>query len=270
MVIFLIALMPILKVNAASTNLLVEKVWSDPEVISPGEKFNLNFTLKNLGSKDLEKITLKIVSVEGKNTLTGFSPIGGTNDIYLNNLAKNESTDVNISLLADTQLKAGAYNLIIAINGKEKNGSNFEDSKIVGVVVANKPKIAITSSNIADEKIASKKKLTVDFANAGKGTVYNVMVTVNTNDKQQSKYFASVEPTDENTYEQVIEVTEAIKGKINITYEDELNRSSSITKDFEIEGPKTVDKNVVSSDKEKKGFFSSVGKFFKRLLGLGE
>lgn len=270
MFLFTFALIPVIKVNAASNNILIEKAYTEPGVVEPGQQFKLNFTLKNPGTKELEKILLKLVSIEGKNTLTGFSPMGGTNDIYLSSIAKGKTSDISTTLLADTQLKAGAYNIVINITGKEKNGSNFEDNKIIGIVVTNKANPVITALDIQDEKTPSKKKLSLDFVNSGKGTLSNVMVTVNTDDKQQSKYYGTVEPTDENNYEQVIEVTKDIKGKITINYEDELNRAGSITKDFDIKGPDNTEKVTASSDKEKKGFMSSVGKFFKRLFGLGE
>jgi hypothetical protein len=259
-----------LQAKAVSNSVLVDKVWTEPAVIEPGQQFKLNFTLKNAATRDLEKLLVKLVSIEGKDTLTGFSPVGGTNDIYCSSIKKDKSKTLSINLLADTQLKAGAYNLVVSISGKEKYRTPFEENKIIGIIINNKPNPLITSFDIEDGETDEAKMLKLDFVNSGMGSLSNVLVTVTAGDKKHSKFYGTVEPTDENSFEQGLKVNEDIKGQVEITFADELNRKGSLKKDFSITVPHQEALAAVKEEKQNSGFFSSIGKFFKRLFGLGE
>lgn len=262
----MLIMIPNFKVRALASPILVEKVWTEPEIVEPGQQFKLNFTLKDIGTRDLENVIVKLVSMEGKNTLTGFSPVGKTNDMFCESIGKGKVSDVSINLIADSQLKVGAYNLVVNIAGKEKYNNNFEDNKIIGIVLANKPNLLITSLDTEEDKIKKKNKLKLNFVNSGKATLSDVMLNITANDKKVTKYFGTLEPGDENSYEYEMAMGEAINGKVELTYRDEMNKAGSITKDFNVKATDGVKKDA---SKEKKGFFASIGTFFKRLLGLG-
>jgi hypothetical protein len=268
--VLMLTFIPGAKIHAAAGSMLVDKVWTEPEVVEPGQQFKLNITLRNISTRDLEKVAVKLLNMEGKPTLSGFSPVGRTNDMYCEKITKGTTADVSITLMADTQLKSGSYNIMINLSGKEKYADAFEDNRIIGIVVANKPNIIVTDMQINDEdKKGTTKKLKLDFVNAGKGTLSNLMVTMTEGDKKYIKYFGTVEPTDENTYEQSFPINSDVKGKIEITYADELNKAGNVSKDFEVQAPKPEAQKEVIDKTEKKGFLTSVGKFFKRLFGLG-
>jgi hypothetical protein len=260
-------MVPGFKAQALASPVLVEKVWTEPEIVEPGQQFKLNFTLKDIGTRDLENVVVKLISVEGKNTLTGFSPVGKTNDMFCEYIEKGNVSNVSINLMADSQLKVGAYNLIVNIGGKEKYSNNFEDNKIIGIILANKPNLIITSLDTEEDKIKKKNKLKLNFVNSGKATLSDVMLNITANDKKVIKYFGTLEPGDENSYDYELEMGKAINGKVELTFKDELNKQGSVTKDFQVKAANDEAKKDASN--EKKGFFASVGTFFKRLLGLG-
>lgn len=257
-------IVPHFTVKALASPVLVEKVWTEPEIVEPGQQFKLNFTLKDIGTRDLENVIVKLVSMEGKNTLTGFSPVGKTNDMFCEYIEEGNVSNVSINLMADSQLKVGAYNLVVNITGKEKYNNNFEDNKIIGIVLANKPNLIITSLDTEEDKVKKRNKLKLNFVNSGKATLSDAMLNITANDKKVTKYFGTLEPGDENNYEYELALGEAINGKVELVFRDEMNKQGSITKDFQVKAE--VKKEA---PKEKKGFFASVGSFFKRLLGLG-
>lgn len=78
------------KTFADQNSLIIQKVWTEPSRVVPGTKFALNFELFNNSEKSLYDITIKLLSIEGRQTLSGFSPIGTTNEIYLKKLQKGE------------------------------------------------------------------------------------------------------------------------------------------------------------------------------------
>lgn len=271
--IFLVALACLLvfypKTNALadSNNLIIEKVTTSPEIVEPGDQFKINFTLKNNASREIQNITIKLVGIEGKNSLSGFSPLNTTNEIYCGNIQKSKTSEASISMISDPQLKAGTYNLLINLTFKEKGGRSFEENRIIGIVLTNKSNLMITSFETPEEiKDKAESKLKLDFVNTGKAVLKDVLLTLNVNDKKYVKYYGSVEPGDENNYEQKLDISGNASGSVEITFKDEMNREGKINKDFSIKGEENKPDAKTKSDA---GFFSSIGNFFKRLLGLG-
>lgn len=252
---------------ADSNNLIIEKVTTSPEIVEPGDQFKINFTLKNNASREIQNITIKLVGIEGKNSLSGFSPLNTTNEIYCGNIQKSKTSEASISMISDPQLKAGTYNLLINLTFKEKGGRSFEENRIIGIVLTNKSNLMITSFETPEEiKDKAESKLKLDFVNTGKAVLKDVLLTLNVNDKKYVKYYGSVEPGDENNYEQKLDINGNASGSVEITFKDEMNREGKINKDFSIKGEET---KPDAKEKSDGGFFSSIGNFFKRLLGLG-
>jgi hypothetical protein len=76
---------------AEPPRLLLQMVSTNPDTINPGEKFQLNFTIKNIAKTDAKNAVIKLVSLEGKNTLGDFSPVGGSSEVYCSTIKKNSS-----------------------------------------------------------------------------------------------------------------------------------------------------------------------------------
>lgn len=258
---------PGLNASAASNKLIIEGVTTSPEIVQPGDQFKINFKLKNNGTREIQDIIIRLAGIEGKNSLSGFSPLNTTNEIYCGNLQKGRTSESSISMISDPQLKAGTYNLIISLSYREKGGRSYEESRITGVVLTNKPSLLITSLDTPEViKENMDKKVTLNFVNTGKAVLNDVLLTFSENDKKYTKYYGTIEPGDENEYEQKLSSKGEIKGLVEITYKDEMNKEGKITKDFSVKGE---DVKSAEESKSSGGFFSAIGTFFKRLFGLG-
>lgn len=130
------------KTFADQNSLIIQKVWTEPSRVVPGTKFALNFELFNNSEKSLYDITIKLLSIEGRQTLSGFSPIGTTNEIYLKKLQKGEKKRLSLNMIADVELKTGVYNLVLSVSFKEDKVL-ITSTKIVGVVVGYNPQLLV-------------------------------------------------------------------------------------------------------------------------------
>lgn len=248
--------------NIQSKKILISDVKSDPETISPGQTFSLTFKLSNNSSSKLENVSLKVVGIEGKNLLTGFSPVGTTNEIYGGTIAKNSSKELSIKLISDPSLKVGIYNFQISVTFNAPNKAQEEINKVVGIIIKNNPNLIITSLK------EDEGKLSASFVNAGKGPLNNVLVNFKVKDKTYSKYFGTLDPEVEDSFEENLEaINEDTKGTLEITYVDEMGTEGKIIKEIDIKAS-NIDKSKTSSSKEKgKNSFLSI---LKRLFGLGD
>lgn len=259
-------IIPSFNVKADSSQLLFQRVETKPEIVEPGQQFTINFFLKNISSDSISDINIKLASIEGKNALSGFSPVNSTNEVYCSKISKNDTAVLSLDMIADAQLKTGTYNIVINISYKY-NDTVVQDSKIIGIVIDNKANLDITSVNSSDTG-DSEKDLKVAFVNASKGTLDQVMAKVTSNGKEFSQYYGSLDSGDNETYEVTLPFTKDINGKIEVSYTDELNRTGVVSKDLNIK--KLASNNEKISSNNKKSGISSIGDFFKRLFGLGD
>lgn len=262
--------LPAASAKAENGKLIINKVSTSADVIQPGEKFTLNFSLKNNFDDSVENVVIKIAGIEGKNALGGFSPVGTTNEIYCNNLGSGDSEQASIDLISDPSLKPGTYNLVVDLKYNEKGGSTYDDNRIVGVAIANKANVMITSLSTNDgTQAGSNKKVSVNFVNAGVTSLKEVVLTVTANKNTYIKYFGTVDADDENSFEQNLPIDGNVTGNVEISYKDDMNNTGKVTKDFSI---KATSNNKGQKDKKaaNKGFFGSIAAFFKSLFGLGD
>lgn len=266
MIFFSILIVPSFNVKADSSQLLFQRVETKPEVVQPGQQFKINFFLKNTSDDSIRDINIKLASIEGKNALSGFSPVNSTNEVYSSKINKGNTAVLSLDMIADSQLKTGTYNVVINISYKY-NDAIVQDSKIIGIVIDNQANLAVTSMDSSDTG-NSTRNLKLAFVNASKGNLDQVMVKVTSNDKEYSKYYGSLEAGDDETYEVTLPFTKDINGKVEVSYKDELNRDGVVSKDLNIKKSASAADKKVSTDK--KGGLSSIGDFFKRLFGLGD
>lgn len=259
-----------IKAYAANPKIMINKVWTEPEIVSPGEKFVLKMNLSNVSKIDAKDINVKLVGLEGKNALGDFSPSGESNEIYFEALAQGNSKEISIGLVANTTIKSGTYNMVIGINAKGTSEDIYSADQVIGIIVNNKTDLRITSFDVPSEVNKGEKiKLNMSIVNAGKGTVDGLYASFNNlpiNDK--IKYVGRLESGDSDDIEADIVVNDSINGKIEIYYLDEMNKEKKIEQNVSIN---IINNNLPKAAETKKdGFFAAIGKFFKKIFGLGD
>lgn len=259
----ILCVFPISLVHAESGRITLNKVTSSPETVEPGSKFKINFTITNNKEANIKDVVITLAGLEGKNVLTGFSPVGTTNEIYVGHIDGETSEDASIEMACDPNLKAGNYNILVKI-GYKLNGEYIEENRVIGLILGNKPSLLITSLD-ATNKDGEGKKVSLNFVNSGKSSLKDVVLNVKTNNKTFTKYFGTMEPEDENDFKQSLALSGDIKGTVEISFKDELNKSSKISQEFSIKG-KVNDTNTASKPKKSSGIIG----FFKSLLGIGD
>lgn len=254
---------PVSLVHGESGRITLNKVSSSPEIIEPGSKFKINFSITNNKDANIKDVVITLVGSEDKKVLTGFSPVGSTNEIYVGHIDGETSKEATIEMVSDPNLKAGNYNILIKI-GYKLYGEYIEETRIIGLILENKPNLLITSLD-ASNKDKEGKKLSLNFVNSGKSTLKDVIVNVKAKNKTFTKYFGTMESEDENEFKQNLNISGDVKGTVEISFKDELNKPSKVSQEFAIKG-KANDTNTNKKEKKSSGVLS----FFKSLFGIGD
>lgn len=242
-----------------SKKLIISEVSTDPKYIEPGKEFVLKLKIENKNTSKLENISLKILGIEGKNILEGFSPVGTTNEIYYGNLNKNSSAEISIKLISSPSIKSGIYNFNVNASFNEVDKSPVEITKICGIIVKNPANMVLTEFKVSDNG-----KINGNFINAGKGSLNSVMVNISAGDVNISKYIGAMEPeVEENFDENLGHFDKDTTGNVVITFKDDMGMDGKIEKSFTI---KAATATTAKPSPEKKWSFKSI---FMKLFGLG-
>ncbi|WP_461206729.1 COG1361 family protein [Clostridium sp. DL1XJH146] len=237
--------------SAKGYKLIIEGVSIEPASIQPGEQFELTLKLKNNSDRDLENISILLNNIEGKETLTGFSPVGTSNELYVGTIKKGETIDKSISLISDPNLSVGTYNLVLNSFYKEKNRSTLhQESSTIGLLLQNKSRFIITNIETpkTDEEFNEEisDQIEVGFVNAGRDTIYNLKFKLTTENGTLEQFYGELGPEEEDTIEFENEQTlnenteeteetidtKEIHGKLEITFTNWLNKEEKILKEF--------------------------------------
>lgn len=260
--IFLITLLILMttlsfKVVFAAPILLINEVAITPDIVNPGKNFSIEFLLRNNSAQRVENIVLKVLQLEGKDTLSGFSPVG-TNQSYLSGIDPSSEGIIKIDMIVDSQLKTGIYNLVVGISYNEKGGETIEESRLIGVVV-NRPANLI----ITDLDYSNAKELKFTAVNASSSKIIDAIVYTYFGNIEKVKYLGTLDANDEN--EIIEEIPEGILEdfiRIKIIYKDELNKDYVLEKQI----PKFENKTQGVSQTYYK---ANIWHFVRRILGIG-
>ncbi|SHH71254.1 hypothetical protein [Clostridium grantii] len=265
--ILLFAFIPFFQAEATQTKLLVEKISTIPTELHPGEKFSLEFALKNNGDRDLENVFITLKNIEGKETLEGFSPVESTNELFIGTIKKGESLTKSINLITSPNLTVGTYNLVVTVSFKEKDRSAvYDENKTIGLLIENKANLIISNLNLPNND--SSDDSNVEFVNSGKSLLSNVMIKLSTNGEESTQFYGDLDVGEQDTMDLEIPLNVDVNGIVEISFTDEMNREGKVSKAFKIDLPdESIEEN--SKTEEKKGFFSKIGSFFKAIFGLG-
>ncbi len=249
----------LLKTPLAAPALLITNVTITPPAVIPGKNFSIEFNLKNNSSRIIDSIVLKVQNLEGKSTLSEFSPVG-INEAYLDSLGVNADGVIKIHMVADSQIKTGVYNLVINMSYNEKGLDTVEESRLIGIVVNRPVNLLITNLEVSNDK-----EIKAEIVNASSARIVDSTAYIYFNDVEKIKFLGTLEPNDENEIiENIPENFDSGKIRVKIDYKDELNKNFQVIKEILFE--KKNAKNVSSDGLQER---ANIWYVLKRLFGIG-
>lgn len=150
--------------------LAISNTIIEPEIISPGNNFNLNFSVSNNGTgiASAIRVTSLIENLP-------FISIG-TNTRIIEKLSPASSKKLEYRLLAKDNAEPASYSVPIRLDYQSEDGGNFSSSELVGVNVLGKGRLNIAGINTNPSRIEKGNylTLTIRIENAGNGKAKSV------------------------------------------------------------------------------------------------
>ncbi|MCD6575580.1 MAG: COG1361 S-layer family protein [Nanoarchaeota archaeon] len=138
--------------------LSIEKVYTKPDLVSPGETANLTFVFKNLADTFLSNIDVKLDL-----TNVPFAPINSTTEKRMNLIESGDIGKISFMLAPLSDTKSGIYKIPVTISYSDNTGTKYTKEDLISIIVGDKPDVDIylDESDILKAGESGTVKLTI-------------------------------------------------------------------------------------------------------------
>ena len=232
--------------KASTPRVIVTGFETNPEVVHAGDSFMLTLHLKNTSTAtSVNNMLFEFdAAVEGKDSETtyeSFLPTAGSNTIFVDNMAKNGTRDIQIEMEARSDLAQKPYAIDVNMSYEDEHVNAYTNKASVSIPVKQEARIDMSQPEVTPSSIDVGSEANVMFSiyNLGKTKLYNVSV------KTDSEFFSGgdcfVGNLDSGATGSVdmyltgeAATTDDGTVKLQITYEDETGAPTTVEKEISL------------------------------------
>ena len=149
------------------------KSITTPEVIHPGEEFNITIELENTGKINAKELNLELISGV-------FEIKGKTNKVYLGELGINEITTANYTIITDAKTTPGIYTIELNMTYSDDN-KTYSKKTDTGVLVDGTTDFKVFIQDISPDIITKDTEINALISIANTGIINAESVTIQIN-----------------------------------------------------------------------------------------
>ena len=243
----------------------VKRYSITPEIVQPGEHFQLHLVVENEGTDDA--LTMKVTF--GSSQL--FSPVQPSSSAYFERLDVGDSASVSQTFAVSGDVVSGVYDLVVTISYKDAIGMLQTVQGTIGITVLRKPLIKLLNVDYpAAVEEGVPFTFSVDVANTGRFAVNGLYLEVESDmDWEYSSYYiGSLEAGDFDTFvSDVLPTAGEHTFVITVGFVDDFNKEHSQKESFSVTVKEITEKETPPPQKEK-GLWQRFIEFLKAFLGL--
>lgn len=211
---------PTVSATVVTPRLIVTGSDIDSDSVKAGDDFNLVIHMKNESTSKLTNIKLTLSTADNE-----IVPKSGSDSIYVDSVAKEESFDVEVEMSSRKDLDPKTYSIALSYSYEEGDWRSFEDSATIPVSIIQIPSLSITELTTARSSIVNEGKTScsLNVNNTGKCVIRNVTVSLEGENIVNTETFVGKLELDESkTVDMSIKAASLGEGDVNVkvTYED--------------------------------------------------
>ncbi|ONI39272.1 hypothetical protein AN639_06235 [Candidatus Epulonipiscium fishelsonii] len=216
---------------------------SDPVVVQAGEEFTLNIgflnTHKELGVYNF-KANLTINEEGENNTGSVFTPVGGSNTFYIDEMDTQETVNKTIRMYTIPTAVPKTYELSISMEYEDKDGTTITATEFVGIPVEQVTKLEVADVTTEIVEVGMESELRAQIFNKGKTNISNIVISTTGEGFEvvdNKMIIGKLEQGMVEDYEPTIIPLQPgiLHGQINIEYEDVTGKVNTMSQTFEME-----------------------------------
>ncbi|MGI6012095.1 MAG: COG1361 S-layer family protein [Ruminococcus sp.] len=170
------------KGKGGTPRVIIDGFTTEPAAVNAGDTFKLNLKVRNTSKKTAVGnmvLTLQTPQAgEQETAAEAFLPVEGSNTIFIENIPKDSTKEVSISMTARADLVQKPYPIEAALKYEDENANPFEGTLNISIPVRQKARFDVSRVQVMPESIAvgEEANITFDIYNLGKMKLYNVSV----------------------------------------------------------------------------------------------
>ncbi len=235
----------------------------NPSTVNMGENFTFSFTIKNTSTeRTVKNLQVSLTSSEGT-----VMPASGSNSFYVAELGPEQSTTLNLQMTTKYDVEKTTYPLTLNFNYEDAKANPYTSDVNLTIPVFLPTKLTLQHQNYPESGMVNQGNyLSFEYINKGKGTIYNLTVSVEGNiqtDIGSSSYIGNVDSGYSDSMEIMVTPLEAgvQNCKLILTYEDAAGNQLRTEEPFvmtveeapPVEDPGTMDPGMVEMPPEEGG-----------------
>jgi hypothetical protein len=256
--------------------LLITAARTDPEPVAPGDLFTLTLGVQNVGGGDAHRLLLTLGG-EGGKELGPFAPRGAGNVLFVSRIRSGENITLNIPLVLDGSADAKAYGVPVLLAYEDARGTTRTDLQRISLIVQRRPIFQIGFYRpVEGVMVGMPFPLPVEVINLGKSTINVSTLEVKSEQLEIQNSSIYVGPLDGGTSASleatgVAQEPGTVEVVVYVNYLDDFNRPQVVTHTLtvEVQAPPEPVPQESAPPQEKGGFWETILRFLRGLLGLG-
>ena len=223
----------------------------EPTIVRAGEEFVLTLGFLNTNKEhSVHNLKANILPVEQEkadaDTGNVFTPVDGSNTIYISDLMQEETVTKVLTLYTIPSASAKTYQITVEMAYEDEEGNELTAQESLGIPVEQMTKIEVGDINLSPGMVGEAIPVSVAFYNRGRTKVSNMMVYIEGegfNVEDNKTFIGNFDIGASETYEPTIIAEQAgiLTGTLVVEYEDPSGEVIVEKKEFEIEAEEIMD-----------------------------
>lgn len=221
----------------ATPRIIITGYTIDKEEVKGGDTFKLTMHIQNMSKKtDISNIKLTLSTPENE-----IVPASGSSTVYIETIAKEETIDVTVEMIARNDLESKSYVLTVDSEYEDRYSMPYQDKSTLIIPVVQNTRVSTSDITLSDSEIAEGDSTDISFTinNQGRGSLYNVNVTISGEGIKESGIFVGNVASGATGYADLSVIgvdADASTGKaqVTISYEDNAGNVQEEIKEIEI------------------------------------
>lgn len=214
--------------------LLVERIATDPQNVTAGDRFDLVFTIRNTSQTQYVQNIRATINVQDDVLL----PESGSNTVYIDRIDANSTYELRYAVQSSLSVPETALKVDIQFEYEDQTVTSQGASQTLNVQVAQLQRIKVDDpiTDAASPTEGDSYDISLQVINEGRTTLYNVTVTARTDNENlalpASYYLGNMESGSSKKAE--LSVTPLVEGQyelnLEVSYEDGMGTPYSLVK----------------------------------------
>ena len=223
---------------------IIEEYEINPTIVQAGDEFVLTMGFLNTSSKhtvhNLKANILPVTQEKAEDTGNVFTPVDGSNTIYIADLATGEMATKVLNMYTIPSATAKTYQITVEMAYEDEEGNEITATETLGIPVEQVTKIEVGDVYVDMGQVGMETAFSVTFYNRGRTNINNMMVYLKGEgfEVQENKTFiGTFEMGESEIYEPIIIPNQAgtLKGTLVIEYEDPSGEEKTLEHEFEFQ-----------------------------------